>query len=167
MTVTYEKMATTTLGSSQATVTFSSISSAYTDLVIVLNTLTSVDIVYTRIKFNSDSAANYSSTYLEGSGSVANSNSYSNNNYIQFSYWNAGAGANPETTILNIMNYSNSTTNKTALLRYNGVGGGASGVTSTVGLWRNTNAINTIEFSLGSGTFDSGSIFTLYGIKAE
>jgi hypothetical protein len=33
MTATYEKIETTTLGSSQASVTFSSISGAYTDLV--------------------------------------------------------------------------------------------------------------------------------------
>jgi hypothetical protein len=161
---TYTPIATQTLGSAASSVIFSSIPQGYTDLVIVLSALTSVDVVYSRMKFNFDSGANYSSTYLEGDGSVANSNRYSNNNYIQFSYWNAGAGANPETTILNIMNYSNSTTNKTALLRYNGVGGGASGVTSTVGLWRNTNAINAVEFSVGSGTFDSGSTFSLYGI---
>jgi hypothetical protein len=35
MTATYEKIATTTLGSAQADITFSSISGAYTDLVII------------------------------------------------------------------------------------------------------------------------------------
>lgn len=164
MAVTYEKIATTTLGSSQSTVTFSSISSSYTDLVVVLNTFTSVDVVYTRMRFNSDTGNNYSSTYLEGDGSVANSNMYTNNSVIQFSYWNAGAGSNPQTTIINIMNYSNSTTYKTALLKYVGLTGGASGATATIGMWRNTNSINTIDFSVGSGNFNSGSIFTLYGI---
>lgn len=163
---TYTPIASQTLTSATSSITLNNIPQNYTDLVIVLNALTSVDVVYTRMKFNSDSSTNYSNTYLEGDGSVANSNRYSNNNYLQLSYWNAGAGSNPETSIINIMNYSNSTTNKTTLIRYNGIGGAASGTTATVGLWRNTNAINTIEFSLSSGTFDSGSTFNLYGIAS-
>ena len=33
------------------------------------------------------------------------------------------------------------------------------------GLWMNTNAVSSISFFLTAGTFSSGAIFALYGIK--
>jgi hypothetical protein len=62
------------------------------------------------------------------------------------------------------MNYSNTTTYKTVLLRSNN----ASAITvATVGLWRSTSAINTIKiYADGAAVFSVGSTFTLYGIKA-
>jgi len=61
------------------------------------------------------------------------------------------------------MNYSNTTTNKTVIGRHNG----ASGPVASVGLWRNTAAINSIRISNSSAVnFTIGSTFSLYGIKA-
>ena len=68
--------------------------------------------------------------------------------------------------ILQLMNYSNTTTYKTILSRTNAA---ANGVDATVGLWRSTSAITSIEIGKNSGmsgTFQIGSTFTLYGIKA-
>ena len=68
--------------------------------------------------------------------------------------------------IINIQNYSNTTTYKTILGRANNA---VTGVTETVGLWRSTSAITSMTLlqSYGSDLFKTGSTFTLYGIKAE
>jgi hypothetical protein len=66
MTATYEKIATTTLGSTTATVTFSSISGAYTDLVLVERLVKSITGGSLQVRFNSDTGTNYSATtYME------------------------------------------------------------------------------------------------------
>jgi hypothetical protein len=65
-------------------------------------------------------------------------------------------------SILNFQNYSNSTTYKSVLTRVNN-----SGFTMAwVNLWRSTAAITSITIYPYSGTFSSGSTFTLYGISA-
>jgi hypothetical protein len=73
--------------------------------------------------------------------------------------------------IFHFMNYSNATTYKTSFLRLSSAGGGFAGlgeIDQCVGLWRNTNAITTITLTCNnSRSFQSGSNFTLYGIKAE
>ena len=73
MPATYEPIQTTTLGSAAASYTFSSIPSTYTDLKLVI-TGTSVG-AYADIdlRFNSDTATNYSWTALAGNGTAASS----------------------------------------------------------------------------------------------
>ena len=56
---TYTQIATTTLGSSQSTITFSSISGAYTDLVLVVTAKVS-SATDLWVRANSDSGSNYS-----------------------------------------------------------------------------------------------------------
>jgi hypothetical protein len=56
MTATYEKIATTTLGSAQTTINFNSITGSYTDLILICNVKQDTDsTVYMR--FNADTAA--------------------------------------------------------------------------------------------------------------
>jgi hypothetical protein len=175
MPITYEPLATTTLGTAAATVTFSSISGAYTDLVLVcniqgINTISEAAALY--LEYNSDSGSNYSSTRLMGNGSTASSSRYSNQteNFIGLfpAFTTAGSKFGPQ--IIYLQNYSNSTTYKTILSRFNSEGTGVSGedrVGAFVGLWRSTAAITTIDLtSSASGGFATGSTFTLYGIKA-
>ena len=59
MTATYKKIATTTLGSAQADITFSTIPATYTDLVIVytLKAATGSSDIY--LRFNGSSASDY------------------------------------------------------------------------------------------------------------
>jgi hypothetical protein len=73
MAITYEPIATTTLGSAAATVTFSSISGAYTDLIVVANLAQSAGSNSLRFRLNGDTGSNYSATILRGYGSTANS----------------------------------------------------------------------------------------------
>jgi len=73
MAITYEPIATTTLGSATASVTFSSLGS-YTDIVLVcsVQSASSGD-ARINIRFNGDTASNYSGTFMYGDGSAAGS----------------------------------------------------------------------------------------------
>ena len=69
---TYTPIATNTLGSAQASVTFSSISGSYTDLVLIINAGTSdASEQDCLIRVNGDTGSNYSATYMYGTGSSA------------------------------------------------------------------------------------------------
>lgn len=161
--VTYTPIATTTLGSDQTTVTFSSISASYTDLVVIVNC--GIDNALgagVTMRLNNDSGNNYSTTRITGNGSSAASYREANNSYI-FNY-NTFV---PITTnvIFNLQNYSNTTTNKTILQRFNEP---SLGTAACVSLWRSTAAINRIDISPEFTTikFKAGSTFTIYGLVA-
>jgi hypothetical protein len=161
---TYEAIATQTLGSTAATVTFNSIPSTYTDLVLVISAIatTSVggDIV---IQFNSDTGSNYSGTYLWGNGTSAGSTRGSNATYSLIDYY-AEMDTSVANRIVSIQNYSNTTTFKTFLSRANNAGRGTDAI---VGMWRSTAAITSLLLDVTStNDFAAGSTFSLYGIKA-
>jgi hypothetical protein len=169
MTATYEKIATTTLGSAQATVTFSSIASTYTDLVVVCsNLVTNVDGLTVGMYYNSNNS-NYSNTYVLSDGSTRSSGRDTYNTKIGIGYAVGLGTGNPSNIICQIQNYANTNVFKTALMRFNIFQTSTGEVGANVGLWRNTAAINAITFDLNDGakTFLAGSKFTLYGIKAE
>jgi hypothetical protein len=162
MAKTYEPIATQTLGSSAANVTFSSISGAYTDLMLVTSN-GSTTATNTYVRFNGDSGSNYSFTQLTGTGSSAISNRSSNQTAIRVDNYASAATSITNAYIIQLQNYSNATTFKTVLTRTNEAG---TGVDATVGLWRNTAAITSILYYPGVGNWIAGSTFTLYGIKA-
>jgi hypothetical protein len=164
MAITYDKLATTTTTGSATTVTFNSISGAYTDLVLVSNAGAIVNGSDLRMRINGDTGNNYSDTYLWGSGSTAGSARASSQSRFSLTYYGTlPSGSTSRATIItHIMNYSNSTTYKTCLTRANNA---ASGTDAIAHLWRNTNAITSISLlELGLSGFTDGSTFTLYGI---
>lgn len=165
---TYEKIQSTTLGSAQATVTLSTIPGTYTDLVLIFNGGTTSSGPTMRITVNGDSGANYSDTALDGDGTSAISTRHSSANFMAITNNVGIAGTlGAQTSIMQLQNYSNTTTYKTVLIRANNAtSAGFPGVTAAVGLWRNTAAITSISLTTASTTFLSGSTFTLYGIKA-
>ena len=59
---------TYTLSATTASVTFSSISGAYTDLVLVCNSKLTTSNTQIRLQFNGDTASNYSTIILYGDG---------------------------------------------------------------------------------------------------
>lgn len=162
---TYTPIQTYTLGSSQTTITFSSIASTYTDLVIVMQhkvtgAATAADGF---MRFNSDSGTNYSITYLYGDNS---SGRQSTQGQIM---WAIDSTTEFAITEFHVMNYANTSVNKTVLIKQ----GVSTLPVRAAALWRSTAAINTISLTasdqLGSGTadqFTTGSTFTLYGIAA-
>jgi len=161
---TYTKIATTTLGSSVASYTFSSIPNTYTDLILVYTAATSSAYdLYAQL--NGDTSTNYSYTVLYGTGSTAGSARTPNQGYISLDYYGTpDTTVGNSVTITNFINYSNTTTYKTILGRSNRASGG---VDALVNLWRNTSAINSIKIgTYTSPTLSAGSKFTLYGITA-
>jgi hypothetical protein len=165
MTATYEKIATNTLGSEARTVTFSSVSANYTDLVLILNLkAVSGSSVYPKIAFNSDTAANYSITFITGNGSTATSGRVANSVGYITGYTVESSTEFNFNGIYSIQNYSNTTTFKTTIGRCNNAAGHTEAI---VNLWRNTAAINAVSIINDSVDFAIGSTFTLYGIKAE
>lgn len=160
---TYQFLASQTLGSNQATVTFSGISGSYTDLVLIMNVKGSTA-NFPQLRFNSDTGSNYSRTVLTGDGSTPSSSKDSNVTaaYINYNAYTSSSEFNYN-SISHILNYSNTTTYKTQLHRANNA---ASGTDVVVTLWRNTNAITSIDCIMNSGNYAIGSTLTLYGIKA-
>jgi hypothetical protein len=166
---TYEPIATNTLSSATTSVTFSSIPSTYTDLVIIAQAgVTAVNNAgYMRVGNSSvDTGTNYSTTYITGNGTTASSGRYTSSS-IGVSFYQPGYGTPTVLTttgISNIMNYANTTTYKTIISRSGAAG---NSVEAGVGLWRSTAAINIITlYPEASTTWVSGSTFTLYGIAA-
>jgi hypothetical protein len=156
---TYTQIASTTLGSAASSVTFSSIAGTYTDLVIVVNANVTSGTEDIALTFNGDTATNYSRTVLFGDGTTATSVRSSTQARIAI----AGFGSTIGNAIVNIQNYSNATTYKTAIARGNLT---TAGTYAVVGLWRNTAAITSIGVATTGSTWTAGSTFNLYGITA-
>jgi len=162
---TYEPIATTTTSSNQTTVSFTSITGSYTDLVLVcaFKNTTAVDM---NLQFNSDTGNNYSYITFGGDGtSNAKVRGY-NSSAIILDINAAGFGTDRSIVVVDIMNYSNTSTAKTVISRAGAVTG-TPNVGMTIGTRRNTAAITTIDISATtSNAIASGSKFTLYGILA-
>jgi hypothetical protein len=164
---TYDKIATYTAPSAISSYTFSSIPSTYTDLVLITSALgqSGGGAEYTeQLQFNGDTSSGlYSETILRGDGSSATSGRHSNQNQIYLSVLGSLSTTVPRINVINIQNYANSSVYKTTVSREAQAN---AGVEATVGLWRNTNAITSVRYSLQAGNIATGSTFTLYGIKA-
>jgi len=167
---TYVALDKITVGTAVSSVTFSSIPAGYTDLQIVsvvrCSNAGQSDTLAMRL--NGDSAGNYSWTLLRGDGSTASSLRSSNTTYLGIAEVIGAAQTagifNVVTT--NLMNYSNTTTNKTAISR--------SSVSANYGaeawatMWRNTAAVTSINLSMVNGSnIVAGSTFSLYGIASS
>jgi hypothetical protein len=164
MASTYEPIATQTLGSATSSVTFSSITGSYTDLVLIINGSVTSGNPSVWMRLNSDSGSNYSFTRVTGNGTSALSSFE-----VSQTKANIASAFGMTTTyetnlVVQIMNYSNTTTNKTTITRANTP---SLGTEASVNLYRSTSAITAIEILNSSATnFSTGSTFTLYGIKA-
>jgi uncharacterized lipoprotein YddW (UPF0748 family) len=167
---TYDSIATTTLGTAQATVSFSSIPSTYTDLILIASvqqtSVTTITNSFTRI--NSDTGGNYSVTSIWGNGAGGFSGRRTNADSI--THLIDIPTASPTTFIYQFMNYANTTTNKSVLSR---IGNPTGIVIAQAALYRSTSAINAISMTAGdtgqggnTDNFAIGSTFTLYGIRA-
>ena len=164
MPTTYEPIATTTLGSAAASITFSSIPATYTDLRLVGFHLGST-YGYNAIQFNGDTGTNYSTTHIRGSGTAAASGRETNVTYIDIEVNNGSTSTIPGLATIDIFSYAGSTF-KTSLCTGSQDKNGDGSVYRTVGLWRSTSAITSVTFlNIGGNNFAAGTTATLYGIK--
>lgn len=169
MPATYEPIVSTVLTSAASPITFNSLPSGYTDLVLQIVGLVSVDLDpgSSNVQFNGDTGTNYSYTTLIGgpSGTSKSSSRAANMTVAQGSA--AGMGFGQAT--LHLMSYSNTSVFKTSLLSFGAFdsAGTLRRVGAIAGLWRSTSAITSISFlSLSGFDYAAGSRFSVYGIKA-
>ena len=156
---TYEPIATTTLSSTSSSVIFSGIPLTYTDLVLITNSLGTGG--FFRVQINENTTALYSRVRLGGTGTTLSSTRATNSTPVTV---NDLSSTVRETSILNFINYSNTTTFKTMLGR---TGLPTSNTGELVVTYRNAAAITSraLNPSTANG-FAIGSTFTLYGITA-
>ena len=165
MPATYDSLATTTLGSANSTITFSSISGSYTDLRLILvgRAVTAGNTFTVSLTMNGDTATNYSRTLITGDGTNASSFRTTSASSIAISSpvaWLVSTNTNLYS--LDFMSYAGST-NKTILISTSADQNGSGGLLNAVGLWRSTSAITSITLTSGD-QFAAGATATLYGI---
>ena len=172
----YESIQTFTGNGSQSSFSFSSIPQTYTHLqvrIYVNNTNSGGDWRGVLFKANNDSGSNYYWHYGYRSGassqgtSASQTTSYGN---IMGCITNSFNGAG--TAIFDIYDYTNTNKFKTltmlsGLSRNGQTGGFAYGEVYTGSqVWRSTNAINSLDFTIATDNFGTGTVIALYGIKS-
>jgi hypothetical protein len=159
----------TIVGTSTTSITFTGISGAYTDLRLIINSQNQNSTNQPYIQFNSDTGTgttNYSTTSVQGNGSTTASNRHTNNiGWYPVPGPGVGTTGNFQPWIVEIMDYSNTTTFKSGQSRFNN---SASILSMNSHLWRSTAAITsiTITAEAGAGYLVPNSTFSLYGIAA-
>lgn len=161
-------IASNTLTSSAASVTFSSIPGTYTDLVLRVsarnNTAGTVYDAAYQIKFNGVSGGN-SYTQLAGNGASASSNRATSTDIEIGRTPNSGATSNTFSNAeVYIPNYAGSTSKPTANFNVAENNNTTAKMQVTAGLVSSTSAITSLEI-VSADTFVSGSSFFLYGIS--
>lgn len=157
-----EPIATTLLGTTATTITFSNIPQGYKHLQIRAIAKASGTNFNPKMQFNGDTGSNYSWHYIYGDGSTTVSSGGANQAFI----YNSIISTNTSIYngfIIDILDYANVNKFKTTR-ELSGVdrnGGGEIALWS--GNWRNTAPITSITFS--NGTFDTNTRFSLFGIK--
>jgi len=157
----------TVTGSSVATIAFNSIPQGYQDLravCYVRSTYSGADFFATNP--NSNGSAICSFTHLFGNGSSASSDRGSSASFEWRDYVDARQTSGIFSSIsVDILNYANTSTYKTAIGRnasdWNG--GGFSHL--TVNLFRSTSAITSLSFFGYNGNIAVGSQISLYGVR--
>jgi len=166
----FEPIATTTLGTATATVTFSSIPATYKHLQIrmLARTSNTTGINWTGlIRFNSDTASNYTYHGLRGDGSSAISYAgtsqtsslavITGDDATSLLGWGVG--------VTDILDYANTNKYKTIRTLTGFEENGSGMVELTSGVWMSASAITSINIRVDTGTFNQYSQFALYGIK--
>lgn len=156
-------LANLTLGSSATSMTFSSISGSYRDLMLICNyTNTVANSDYIGVRLNSDSGSNYNALTLNNvnGGNSISSASYDNSSTGWITVQGGFAGSLEAT----FFDYAQTNKHKNWLVR-NATPTYGSELIS--GRWGSTSAITTLQlYSINGWSFAAGSTFALYGVSA-
>ena len=165
---TYTLIASTAGTGSSGTVSFTSINSAYTDLVLVINANGSYNGFGVYMTLNGDTTSKYSVTTVKGNSGGATSSRNTSQTNMLIGGWSIGAGSTYNSPIImHINDYANTSTYKTVLTRANIFDNTPnSEVSATVGLYQSTSAISRIDLITGAGNWNTTASFKLYGIEA-
>lgn len=157
-------LANLTLGSSQTTVTFSSISGAYRDLVLVVVGGSSSYATF-EFRFNGSSAS-YTYTGMEtNGGSSAYVPSGAATGFPgNYNYWVEDIGTSNTVYQMQVFDYAQTNKHKSVLYR---VSAAATGVGAYSGRWADTSAVTSLAcIRSGGNTWRTGTTFALYGVSA-
>ena len=161
-------ISTVTVGAGGASsITFSSIPSTATDLLVVLSARSSDTTTSCRIQFNGDTASNYNYLNLVGNGSTVTSQTTTTITFFSTVNGITPSGATASTfgnLSIYIPNYASSDA-KTISQDSVDENNAASAVAMIqAGFWNNTAAITSINLFKSLGTFVQYSSASLYGI---
>lgn len=161
-------ISTVTVGAGGATsIDFSSIPGTYTDLQLVISARTSATgNIVDAVIFNSDSASNYSFSFLQGTGGAASSGNSTGTTSIQIGYVNdAGTTSNTfANQVIYIPNYTASTSKSMSIDTVQENNGTQALSWINAARWSGTAAITSLSVLLSSGNFVQYSTASLYGI---
>lgn len=154
-------LANITLSSTAATVTFSSISGSFRDLILIVNAIGSAT-GSLAFRLNSDTSSNYFFTLIEGNGSTAVSTNNSDT-YLWFNANYSNLSTSIQTTQVDFLDYSATDKHKNSIGRVNA---STQEVSIGIGRWANTAAITSISCHALGTTFAAGSSLALYGVTS-
>lgn len=170
-TAAYESIATTTLTTSTATVTFSSIPASYKHLQIRMMARSTAALTYSTVyaAFNTDTGSNYYIHDLSGNGSSASSVGRTDTGiYLQLITGANAIASNFGVIVCDVLDYANTNKYKTILslggMDNNGTGTPAGEMHLRSANWRSLSAVSQIDLT-SDGNFAQYSSFALYGIK--
>jgi len=162
----YVPLATKTLTATATSVTFSSISQVYKDLVIVIQAGATVGATIT-CALNADSGANYNRIFMSGGwGGVVCAAQTSVSPYFNLTA-NTFTNLNLTTSlVVSVFDYSLTDKHKSVLCRSDIPDGTNNGTVASALRWGSTAAVTSFTLTAGGNTFVIGSTFTLYGVAA-
>jgi hypothetical protein len=168
MPITYNKIATATVGSGGATfIEFTSIPQTYTDLSLQISVRGSGSGINGRLEINAAGTNNTTNRFLQGNGSAASSGSGTD---ISFLYPPSGATASTFGNVnIYFPNYSLTTINKSFSVDSVGENNGTLAYAwLNAGIYSANTAISSIKIKVDSvDNFVQHSTATLYGIKKD
>jgi hypothetical protein len=162
----------TTLGSSAASVVFSSIPSSYKSLRLIVSAYAVTATVLTGMlmQFNSDTGAHYGYAvgFVNNTSSTGSGSHSANSTSVQIgNAWGNSQTTIPGIAVVDIPLYASTSLIKsyTSLASASDTGTSVWNTAYNGGSWNSTAAINTITVILNGGiSFGSGSFFGLYGV---
>jgi hypothetical protein len=161
MTNTYTPIASVTLSATASEVVFSGLPQSFRDLIVVASALTnggSNNVAVVRV--NGDTGSNYSRVQMIGDGSITPTFAGSGENAFYGSYF--GTSTAPSSCVYQFMDYSQTNKHKTVLMRTDI----DTRTMASANRWGNIAAISSISLAPNSGSFTSGSTFTVFGVIA-
>jgi hypothetical protein len=166
---TYTLINSNTLSANAASVTFSSIPSTYTDLVLRVSARNNdTGTSFFRVTVNGDTTTNYSNTTLIGSGTAVTSGRNSSTGYFGPQYIPSSSNTSNtfSSTEFYFANYLSTSAKPFSFYSTEENNAAGSYMIAQATLYRGTSISSiTLDESFGSLQFVSGSSFYLYGIS--
>jgi hypothetical protein len=161
MAVTYDSIATTTLGSNTGTITFNSISQSYTDLILIFSGRLASASATSKCRINNDAGTNYFQVNAGGNGVSTAGSIQSSVDGFRLGEVIAGLTNTQQTLIMNFNNYSSGSMRKMCNWRVSSITGEVGWYT---GIYNSNSAITRLDLVEPVRTWATGTTVTLYGI---